>query len=897
MKKRGVVLFFLFSVIFIFSFISASFAVGELTHSIDLTYGPEATLRGWINMSFENEPSNSTFNASFENSDGDIISSTTATLKTLLNADSNFNYDCDLLRNAEGECVSNYDASDPATTKTIILDVGESVIWGFQISGNVINGFSLDIDSDAGISNVSQFSVDILNDGKDVWQFNEASGMFRDETQGCYENGDTLGEMISLKFCEKITLSPSPNVEIGANLVGTIATEFEMSIRRMDSSESGKCEMSAPTELSCIPKDDEDDALNFTIKKQRDYFVCIKPTEDINGYKINSETNEPCGFIGSNEDYIRDFDIFAKSGTYSAVGEPQTIDDTGVIGITDIEEYLDSVYGGDCSNDCIIPIKITSNVAAQTITLSNAIITYKDAGFPIPSSDIYNLTVTLPEITADMQKLKIDSGNFTVPSDYENHTVSLSFMGDEIFEQEISVEKVPKIIALNPTITAANYSTTFIVKVESEKNISSYRWEFGTGDNTTTTSNTTTYKYDALGSYNLLLKVTDVDGGVASKTFPITVGSAELITGILLQQKKAGLANVKSQLKNFSTFEIKIINQTLNLSGIETILNKAETDNSAAVIESNEDKFQAVLRTLQSVEVPKNIFPSLIVNPFIFYPKETKVNIDVLAKITGEDYTSSKENSYIDAIRSWNVGNVDITITYKEITSEFEDYSEPLLKFFEVDVTKKTGMEGDAYIILKNVSGLTFDGVALTDEESGYLYVKLIEESRKLIFATTEDINFIDLPLFVAPEISELSLVDFDWSPLEDDGKLKKWVLFVLIIILLIIVGIVFWVILQAWYKKKYENHLFKNKNNLYNLFNWIESAKKRGLSEKEIRLKLRKIGWSSEQVRYATRKHAGKKTGMPGAPAKKIKEIEKKIVSQGKIQDNQSRTDSNGIN
>ncbi len=884
MKKRGMVLFLLLGIVLIFSFISASFTLGELTHSIDYKYGPENTLRGWINISLTEEPSKSVF----ESSEGD-----TATLITLINGDSDFVHTCEPLT-----CISNYDPSTPEATKIITLDAGEFVILGFKLSGSIseVSDFSMDISSNAPESIVSQLDINLLNNNDTEWQPHTASGEFGAADYGCYVNNEEEVWIVNTEYCEKITVPASPNVEIGANVIGTEKdVSFDMTIESLngDGDEYGSCVASASGtgEINCVPLDYKD--LDFMVKEQRDYIVCIKTTDsaDDRKYEINSEEIEPlCGFSGIFDEYDIDFDIFAKPGKYAPVGDfvldSAELDSIGG-DVTDIETYIEDYlslnYDNQCPDDCIIPIKITSRVN-QDITISNPSLSYTSNAVRI-ANELYDLEETPAKINADMQKLKIDSGEFGVPSDYGDHTISLSFNEEEIFSEEISIEKVPIIKSLNTATTAANYSTIFVVKIESEKNISSYEWDFGNGDMEDTETNTITYAYESLGTYNLKVKVNDVDGGTSSKNFVINVGSASEVTGTLLQEKKLGLGIIQDQLNNFSVFEVEIINQTLNLEEIETKLDKAETDNIAA---TTEDDYQAVLQILQSIEVPQMIFQSSIANSIIFYPQKSKVNVDILADITGENYDSSKESKYINSILGWNVENVDITVTYKEITSVLNDYSEPLLKFFEVDITKKAGSEGDGYIILKDVDGLTFEREYFEEEMLGYVYFPLIEESKKIVFSTTEDIDFIDLPLFVAPEISELSLVDFEWSPLEEDGKLKRWVLYILIIILLFIIGAIFWIILQTWYKRKYENYLFKNKNNLYNLFNWIETAKKRGLTEKEIVSKLKNVGWTSEQVRYATRKHAGKRTGMPEIP---IKKLEKKSVPQGRIPDSQSRT------
>ena len=83
--------------------------------------------------------------------------------------------------------------------------------------------------------------------------------------------------------------------------------------------------------------------------------------------------------------------------------------------------------------------------------------------------------------------------------------------------------------------------------------------------------------------------------------------------------------------------------------------------------------------------------------------------------------------------------------------------------------------------------------------------------------------------------------------------------------------GFIVYLILQEWYKNKYENYLFKNRNNLYNLITYIENTKNKGLKSKEIMEKLKKAGWNSEQRTYAIKKHSGKRTGMFEISPKKI--------------------------
>ena len=91
----------------------------------------------------------------------------------------------------------------------------------------------------------------------------------------------------------------------------------------------------------------------------------------------------------------------------------------------------------------------------------------------------------------------------------------------------------------------------------------------------------------------------------------------------------------------------------------------------------------------------------------------------------------------------------------------------------------------------------------------------------------------------------------------------------ILVFVLLVAIAVYAW--LQAWYKKKYESYLFKNKNNFYNLINYFHNSKSKGWTDGEIVSKLKKAGWKSEQINYIMKKYAGKETGMAEISIDKI--------------------------
>ena len=68
-------------------------------------------------------------------------------------------------------------------------------------------------------------------------------------------------------------------------------------------------------------------------------------------------------------------------------------------------------------------------------------------------------------------------------------------------------------------------------------------------------------------------------------------------------------------------------------------------------------------------------------------------------------------------------------------------------------------------------------------------------------------------------------------------------------------------------------------------MVSYIESANKRGLKDKEIKIKLKKAGWSSEQVSYVMKKYVGKRTGMFEIPVDKVLNFFKRKKSSTRSQ------------
>jgi len=869
MKREVIVLIFIFVLILSFNFIYANF--GEPSHLIQEAYGPSENIKGWINISLDEESSNSLF----EDEEGNSIS--LIDLIELNNWVKGEDYTC-----SPSSCETDYSSSSSGKKKIFNLNKGGHVIFGILFEGDNVDDladFSLNVKSNNPESEELPLSIDFLNDGQIEWRAYKGSENFGSENFGCFKDfGDTEEKLTSIyPQCEKIHLDKTPEVEIGAyvsRVEGTGEVDFIMSIKNYELGTSKTCIATTSTmgkeKISCIPED-------FSVNEEGDYFVCIKTKEskDNGNFSIASETTSPCGFFGeSYNQYTYDFEIFARPKKYASLisftlNDAEAKNSLGkTINLENImSNYISQTYQRDCSEGCIVPIKILSGVAQQ-LNLSNLLVSYISSEGYTKAENLYDVSETPAKIISGFQKLYIDKGNFSVPDEFGDYSFSLSLRGDEIFSEDISVEKVAEIKDLKPRTTAVAYPTTFEVIIEQE-NITKYKWEFGDGKNETSLTSKIIHTYNKIGKYKLKVTVTDSKQRSYSKIFEVDVGSAKDIINTLLKKSITNLNNINIQIKEFPSFTKNSLESVLDLFLIESKIEEIQKANASA---TSEEDYSSILLELLDLDIPESIAVSTSANSLLFYPSPENINLDVLSIIGGGSYEGNDEN-YINAIFEWDQTNIESIIDFNEISAIYENSEKSILKTFDIKIDK-INETSRPYFILKELDDLKFKEDYSERSESGYVYIVLTDDYETISFSTTEDINFVDLPLFISPAISGLSLTKIIT---EKDEQLSKLAFFILVLVFLIIIGIIAYIILQEWYKKKYESYLFKNRNDLYNLISYVQSSKKRELKEKEVHNKLRKAGWKSEQINYVMKKYAGKRTGMPEIPIGNLLEKLKK--------------------
>jgi len=868
--KRGIInLFLIFAFILTISMVSASFSIGKPNHTIETTYAPGDSVRGWINLSLTSEPVNSIF----ETSNGG-----SASLIDLIMQNPSFQYTC-----SPTDCAADFSSADEVTTKNLIFDaVHQGFFVGFKITGKNFegisnNGFSLKMTSNAPESSLPQLIIEILNDGITDWQSYTPSTNFQGENYGCYVAPATpqTAEITQTSYCEKIHLQASPSVKIGAKVIDILpnipgtgndgTAIFSLSIQDEDEN-YGYCEKMATASgtVECSPKNGN---LDFRINEEKNYYVCIKAksSADNSDYKINYEgTNPPiCGYAGS-EANPNDFEIFANPAKYAALGtiNLNNAEIENYLGYStdiasSISDYIANKYNNNCTNGCIIPIKIIGTT--QSLTLSDALLSYTAGQITTSTNLIYDLQESDANVTTSKyQKLNLDNAGLIVPQTFGDNDFTLTFKNQNIFSEKISIKKIPRILSLSPNIVMAAYPATFTVDVNTyggEVRVIQYEWTFDDGTETTI-ENTVTHTFPNVGTYNLSVKIKDSNNVTSSRDFAIIAEVPINAINLDLTQKNESIKQLTSYVNTLPLFYKNSIKSVLNLTEIEAQLKKIQARNKIA---TSDQDYINIMKDLMTIKVPKNISTSKKAMSIPFYTKKDAVNVDALKDISSYSKTIKNEDIYKNAVIGWNNKNIATKIDFNEISANYNDEDVPLLRFFDATITKKQSLDYNSYFVIPQLENLKYAEDYSKSKTQGYDYIELTQDETHIVFSTTEDVNFVNLPAFVTPKISDLSLLDI--NIIEDENN-NIWIIILLIAITLVI-GLIVYLILQRWYMNKYEDYLFKNKNDLYNLVSYVQTARRTGISEGELTNRLKKAKWKTEQIRYVLRKGIGKNPGM----------------------------------
>ena len=905
MKKRLAVYFVvLFIILFVVSMqlISASIELGNLSYEIDASYTKSQLVRGWVNISLKNEPLSSLvsgFNKEI-------------TIKEFLDKN---NLVCSI-ENAQCSCTPKdceptfSTIGSKGSVKSYQMKFLSTKLFGVRISDNIsqIREFKFNVSTNAQTSCINPIMIDLLDNGID-WKENPVSEeeCAIEKPYGCYNSNDKAGdvEIGTDKLCEKINLPPARGFKIGANVNGTGSETFTMGLEAGAIGKTCTISVSSGGKISC----------NIVIDGLEDYIdadVCIYASKKTS-YKINFEDINSCGYLlqSNGEKFSHDYEVFAIPLKYTvkpnfAFDQKLFTEETNLSRI--IFDYIDRKYNKECSPYCIVPVRIYSGTMQQ-ITISNLLMKYEARGHGLIENGFYDINETSALINSDFLKLDLGKAGILAPSTTGEKTLTLK-IGNLTISQKISVLNIPRIKEIIPNKVPLSTPTTFIVILDppDSRNLT-YNWEFGDGAVLTTRENKALHTYTKNATYNLKVTLSS-NVGETSKTITVSVGATYSLINNTINEYKKRIKDINDKLAVFPEFVSNRIKATENIDDLKSNVERIEK-NFREAFQTDYDK---LMQELLDLKIPEKLETPLIIKPAKFFQNKDRLNTLVIGELGAGTVDESKEESYYNAINNWLENNLEITFESKTYTFYFTEQSEQTQKDLFSDIkltlTPKNNIEEFYLVIDGKVNEIKFkEDYREKEIENGFglRFSELTPEQKiEIEFLYPGKIDILNLPVYLSPKFKDLELEEavavcnnnnICEKDLKENYKncradCKPIKLTIIYFVILFVIVLIVYIILQEWYKRYYENYLFKDRNQLFNLITFMSNSLNQKLSKNDIFEKLKNVGWTVEQVNYAWKKLYGKRTGMWEIPIfkmfenKKVKEeiAKRKVLSSASL-------------
>ncbi|MDO8459912.1 MAG: PKD domain-containing protein [Nanoarchaeota archaeon] len=886
----GVFVFLIIFLVFLSAIVNASISIDKNSSNIQQNYVGGDLIKGNVNISFSQQT-----NGVFSNNLGeqrmtllDLLSN--SSYKTIIN------YQCN-----PSNCKDGYTATGNAEDSWTSSLNGKEV-YGFLLNGNNIQvkNFKINISGVPQSSCTNQIYIDLLNDNSiDFFNTNYISdGCGKKE--GCFiDSGGTENVIISAdkNYCEKISgLPPAPAYRLSAKVkkTGSVTAEIDLRIYNFTNSSN---KQTFPK--SCSIENAGDGEINCTIpyssQKIFDALVCIKLKSNIDNaeYQIRGESSgDSCGGQGVPENGINigssDYELFIEPLKFAPVSKIEFSEATyknlhdQSSALTKINDYLASTYKSNCTSGCVIPIGLSG--IKQDITLDAANLVY-DKGNLVSTSSIYRVAKSPFAIDSGYLMLNLEKMNIVVPEEDGIKDFNLFFDGERIFNGSISI-KVGFYFNVNPLYVPIGQKLRF--SASTIHNITSSSWNFGDGTAPVNSlGKEVDHAYLNPGLYTLEVTLLNSKGETSTKKFTVMTGNAKSSANLTLRKYETMIAQIRKDINNFSTPIKNELEKDLKINDLEDAVKKIRTEFDTPSINNSDAKYASIIQSLLALNLPLGVPSNISRTEYGELPliaASSSIDTKYIEGIS--DKTVSDKNKLRNGILAWMNENYQGDIKFETISAVSENGKKDLIRVYNVFVTPKKQNDYDTYLII----GYPFDSLKfiqsgdekILDQGSG-AYIPLSGEASKSVSFFIISSNGVlpraeSLGIYVSPDTSHV----FTEKPMCGEGGFIcdeggfKWGLFLILIGVLIIVLLVVYIILQEWYKKKYEKHLFKNPDDLYNIINFIYNSRLNESKDEDIKKKLAERKWSKEQIQYAFSKIDGRRTGMWEIPLFKAKENRK---------------------
>lgn len=858
------------------AFSSASFKY--YNNDIETEYFGGDVLKGYINISFDSEPSDYLFRSNLGNDSIEL-------LKLLYN---NGYSEGDEFECSNTNCENSFEST--SEVNSFSLSEGDEKYIGIRVNGKnaELTDVSFKIDSNSAPSCSRIFEVEILEN------YSISSSGFKDvicggKESGCFDSTLSDYDMATIgrnPYCQKMTLGQAPAFRIGAKIKNsTVQSKLTARIFNSNWEALDNCDLPKNSletqELSCI--------VQVSNLKEKDYYVCIESDNAQSNYQIESETSgEVCGNSGTDfSDYDRDYNIFAYALQFSpeniTINSSTFLKATGEDFIDSLNTYVSEKYENNCTLGCTMPFKVISNTNQEFI-LSEALVKFLSGSTTLTNNKIYSVSESKNKIDSSPIRIDVEKAALKIPIKQKDTDLQLYINDQAILTKKIAIEVTPGFdFDIEPRNVQFGIETTLIAKAST--NIIKTRWDFGDGIFTDSTGNTIKHIFLEEGIFNITVEATDSKNAITKKDFQIEVANASESLKDLLNDTKTKINSLSISINNFESWireEIfNIENITLYLYEVNEIENILE--------QGNESEYSTYAERLYTLNIPRNIsYGATQSLPFeIGYANiDSQYVIDKYSSECGEEcseYNLLDENEINDFIIAWYVDHFSAKTEYKEIVRT-NTQREFLIGQYKMTFNKESDYSDEVNLIIPlPIDSVSFkEDYGQTEIEGDFGGISIpIDQDKTIEFLVDSNIDIQELGAYLSPDIEYIMKQanikpSCENNPNDPACQNPRTKIGVWMIALVVLIFFITYLILQEWYKRRYESYLFPNKDDLYNVINYINNSRKAKINDNVTNKKLLEMKWKGEQITYAFRKLDGKRTGMFEIPIFKFLENRK---------------------
>jgi len=724
-----------------------------------------------------------------------------------------------------------YDLGNSFSEKTLYEEI---VGIKIPLGSNVISSeFKLERVNDAPQVKIKINNVEEEYFG-DFIKLNQSS-IVSNTMDGFEDDGSQLLQGNSDYYCELIDLPKSKHFRI-FSMYETLNERADMFgvILNTDFEKQAECKL--PEHLDkkwgvCIIN------LNYVISGE--YLICNKVKgglEEESYFKLYYQENNPSnGYVcdGFCEEKSYDYLIRVKYGIFN-----KSLDLEAVFG--GFEGLLNDYLGSCSSDDCILPLKITSSAEVKIKDLE---VRYDKSGERIIVSKFYEITELSSEMEID--RIRVPLEVFELKEDEGEYELRVEFLDFEN-ETNFSVSEIPEAVIKSNDEgyidEEIEFSGSESVKVDRE--IVSYEWDFG--DNESGEGVRVVHSYDEEGKYEVELVVTDLDGLEGNVKKEISIGSLDEIVEELLEDIEEEVLDV---ISNFESSNEKEVIELLGLiskvrSSKEEIESLKDLDDSKRVYDSLDRLRRETPRSLvkvseiinfltadrEDVRDVLNFLGSSLDKLEVLEVFQNKINSKIEMKLFRVMYLDGSKEEY-SVVKKEIVG--------KEVLSDVYLFE---IVPFEVDMGN--------YNFVEVSGGFKAEYGSFKDEDIVYV----VDND---VFNEVGKLKTVLISKVLLTPTCGNGVCDSDENSNtcgEDCVERKVNYFWFLVVLVVLVFGFVIYKFLPklGFLKKKLP---FKSSRNLTVLEKYVKDGLEKNVPKVELRKKLLLKGWKKDQIDYVMKK------------------------------------------